>query len=288
MRDYAKISPKFWIGATGKKLRSAGAEAQVVAMYLMSSPHANMLGLYYCPEMFIAHETGLGLEGASKGLLRCIEAGFCEYDESAEVVWVIEMARFQIDDALNPGDKRCSGVQNTYNDLPQNRFLAGFFEKYAAAFNLKTKRENTSPLEAPSKPLRSQEQEQEQEQVNPTSLRDVSPSGSVKQKSITLSQWIAEAKAKGETAISDYKPVWDHCKQVGIPADWVEIAWITFRDRYTSEEKARRKRYIDWRGVFLRSVKENWLHLWFWSEKDEQFHLTTVGVSADITTREAA
>lgn len=90
MRDYAKVGPKFWIGATGKKLRAAGPEAQIVALYLMTSPHANMLGLYYIPKMFIAHETGLGLEAASKGLQRGIEAGFCEYDEASEMVWVIE------------------------------------------------------------------------------------------------------------------------------------------------------------------------------------------------------
>ena len=56
MRDYGKVSPQFWIGQTGKKLRAEGMEAQIVAMYLMTSPHANMLGLYYCPAMFIAHE----------------------------------------------------------------------------------------------------------------------------------------------------------------------------------------------------------------------------------------
>ncbi|MCJ2205071.1 hypothetical protein K9T61_05110 [Escherichia coli] len=44
MRDYAKVSPRFWLGETGRELRKAGAEAQVVAFYLMTSPHANMLG----------------------------------------------------------------------------------------------------------------------------------------------------------------------------------------------------------------------------------------------------
>lgn len=70
MRDYAKVSPRFWLGETGRELRKAGAEAQVVAFYLMTSPHANMLGLYYLPVLYLAHETGLGLEGASKGLQR--------------------------------------------------------------------------------------------------------------------------------------------------------------------------------------------------------------------------
>lgn len=164
MRDYSKVGPKFWIGATGKRLRAAGMEAQVVAMYLLTSPHANMLGLYYCPLMFIAHETGLGLEGATKGLQSAIEAGFCEYDEGSEVVWVIEMAGYQVGEALKPNDLRVKGVQNEYAALPGNPYLARFFKKYRHAFHMKECRENESPIEAPSKPLRSQEQEQEQEQ----------------------------------------------------------------------------------------------------------------------------
>lgn len=168
MRDYSKIGPKFWIGATGKKLRAAGMEAQVVAMYLLTSPHANMLGLYYCPIMYIAHETGMTLEGASKGLQRAIEAGFCEYDEDSEVVWVIEMAGYQVGESLKPNDLRVKGVQNEYASLPGNPYLERFFEKYRDAFHMQSCREslpeNGSPSQAPSKPLRSQEQEQEKEQ----------------------------------------------------------------------------------------------------------------------------
>lgn len=162
MRDYSKVGPKFWIGPTGKRLRTAGMEAQVVAMYLLTSPHANMLGLYYCPAMFIAHETGLGIEGATKGLHSAIEAGFCEYDEASEVVWVVEMAKYQVGEALKPNDLRVKGVQNEYVALPENPFLTRFYEKYGAAFCMSACRGNVSPLEAPSKPLRSQEQEQEQ------------------------------------------------------------------------------------------------------------------------------
>lgn len=160
MRDYAKVSPQFWIGSTGKALRKAGAEAQIVAMYLMTSPHANMLGLYWLPELYIAAETGLSPEGASKGLRRAIEAGFCRYDEESEMVWVVEMAQYQIAERLEPTDKRCKGIQKELESLPNNPFSKEFLHRYAVAFNLNT----ASPSEAPSKPLRSQEQEQEQEQ----------------------------------------------------------------------------------------------------------------------------
>jgi len=168
MREYGKVSPQFWIGDTGKRLRAAGPAAQVVALYLLTNPHANMLGLYYLPKMFIGHETGLGFEGACKGLQSCIEAGFCDYDDDSETVWVFEMAAFQIADALKPGDLRVKGVQNEYNALPANPYLALFFEKYAGPFHMTEQRgaplQNAPTEQAPSEPLRSQEQEQEQEQ----------------------------------------------------------------------------------------------------------------------------
>lgn len=164
MRDYSKVSPKFWIGKTGKALKKQGIETVVVGMYLLTAPHANMLGLYHVPLVYIAHETGLGMEGASKGLQGAIEAGFCAYDSDSEMVWVFEMAAYQIAERLKADDKRCIGVQSDYDDLPENKHLRGFYVKYATPFNMKNMRDFGCPLEGASKPLRSQEQEQEQEQ----------------------------------------------------------------------------------------------------------------------------
>lgn len=167
MRDYGKVSPKFWIGPTGKALRKHGLEAQLVALYLLTSPHANMLGLYYLPKAFIAHETGLGFEGASKGLQGCINAGFCCYDDESEMVWVMEMARFQIADKLQGKDLRIKGVQNEYESLPANPYLGRFYAMYAKAFCMSSNRDQGSLFEAPLEPLASQEQEQEQEKEEP-------------------------------------------------------------------------------------------------------------------------
>jgi len=168
VRDYGRVGPKFWIGDTGKKLRAAGKDAQIVGMYLMTGPHANMLGLYYLPKIYIAHETGLGLEGASEGLSRCIEAQFCRYDDITEMVWVIEMARYQIAESLTANDKQCKGIQREYLALPENPFLSGFFEKYGIAYHMSVRRPElmagSSSSEGATKGLRSQEQEQEHEQ----------------------------------------------------------------------------------------------------------------------------
>jgi hypothetical protein len=175
VRKYAQVGPQFWsTSKTGREIRKKGAEAVVVAMYLMSSPHSNMLGLYYQPLLYMAHETGLGIEGASKGLRSCIEVGFCSFDEASEVMWVHEMALYQIGEGLKPKDKRCAGVQKEYDAAPECPFLGAFYERYKDVFHLQRKRvcatnegQKTRPAEAPSEPLASQEQEQEQEQEPP-------------------------------------------------------------------------------------------------------------------------
>ncbi len=120
----------------------------------------------------------------------------------------------------------------------------------------------------------------------PNSLRELPPLDQPKEKAIVFKTWLSEIKARGERAVTDYKPIWRYCDAVKIPSEWIEIAWALFVERYSHDEKAKRKRYIDWRGVFLRAVKGNWFGLWYYSEKDGQFRLTSVGVSSDITTRD--
>lgn len=158
MRDYGTIAPQFWIGTTGKRLRG-DKDAQLLAAYLPTSPHASATGVYHCPVLYMAHETGLTLEEASKGLRRLIEEGFCEYDEASETVFVIKMAEHQIGETVKPKDNRYAWLKKELEKMPK-AFRTRFLAIYGVAFNL----ENRSSIEAPSEPLPSQEQEQEQEQ----------------------------------------------------------------------------------------------------------------------------
>lgn len=147
MSHYSKVSPRFWTGTTGRALRGS-PNAQVVATYLISSPHANMLGYYYLPIAYIANDTGIPIEGASEALQRLCEEGFCRYDRGSEVVWIVEMAKFQVEESLKPKDLRCKAINREYRSMPNNTFLQEFYERYGAAFNI----EKARAFEAPSKP----------------------------------------------------------------------------------------------------------------------------------------
>jgi hypothetical protein len=178
MRDYAKVSPNFWTGQTGRRIVAAGPDCITVSMYLMTTGHANMIGIYYCPLAYICHDTGLSHEGALKALQRASEAGFCAYDEGSGWVYVPKMALWQIGSELKASDNQVKAIRKEYERLPNNPFLKRFFEDYGEAYHLETERVFEGPSKPLTNPLRSQEQEQEQEQEQalPSSLRSDSSS----------------------------------------------------------------------------------------------------------------
>ncbi|MGB5903787.1 MAG: hypothetical protein WBH00_13145 [Xanthobacteraceae bacterium] len=145
--NYGVVKPTFWTGATGRALRQ-DQDAQIVALYLMTSPHANIIGVFRCPIEYIKVETGRTIEGASKGLTKLCQLGFCTFDPETETVWVHEMARFQIGETLKAGDKRLKHVERFFDEIENPHIKRAFFEKYGAAYHL-SEPPITSPMVSP-------------------------------------------------------------------------------------------------------------------------------------------
>jgi hypothetical protein len=238
MRDYGAVSPKFWTGGTGKALRG-DAQAQLVALYLMTSPHANMIGVYYCPVDYIAKETGLSIEGASEALRRLSKEDFCTYDAEAEWVFVHNFAANQIGESLKPDDKRVKGIANEIAKVPNGLCLAAFKARYASAFHIPAS-PSEAPSEAPSKgqqkPLRSQEQEQEQEQKQ-------EQKGAAKSRQTSMPVGFA---------ISDRVAEWSEGKGYS----------LAYRDAnfesFMSYVRRKGPKYIDWDEALMTAIRENW------------------------------
>lgn len=102
-----------------------------------------------------------------------------------------------------------------------------------------------------------------------------------KRQAVTFAKWIEAVRAAGEKPVGDYQPLRQYMKTVGLPEEFVGLAWHAFKERYTIDEKGKRKRYAEWRLVFLRSVKENWFGFWF-IDRDNGLQLTTKGKQADL------
>ena len=120
-----------------------------------------------------------------------------------------------------------------------------------------------------------------------TEVKQNSRSRSAARSVMTFATWCEEVKAKGERFISDYRPVWEYAQKVGLPEEFVMLAFQVFKDRYTNGEKGKRKTYADWRLAFLNAIKSDWFRLWR-VDADGRYCLTSAGLQADLEHRKAA
>lgn len=88
--------------------------------------------------------------------------------------------------------------------------------------------------------------------------------------SIPLATWLFNLGDEDAVPVGD--PIFQWAAQQSIPAAWLGYAWSAFEERYTAEGA---KQYTNWRQVFRKAVKEDWLRLWRMTPQGPV--LTTVG-----------
>jgi uncharacterized protein YdaU (DUF1376 family) len=92
---------------------------------------------------------------------------------------------------------------------------------------------------------------------------------------VPMREWLDDIRAKGEKPIPEGDPVFDYAEKVGLPIEFLRLAWCEFKDLHTQPGG---KRQSDWRRTFRNAVRGNWLKLW-WLD-GEEFALTTTGHQA--------
>jgi hypothetical protein len=149
MREFAKVSPAFWIGKTGRALRGRGPNHQLLAIYLLTAPSANMLGLYYIPFSMMAHESGIPIDEIQGILDFLAEIEFAFYDHEFEYVLVVEMAAFQVlspeGHPLKENDKRVKGIQADVAECPSGVLKHMFIDRYRDQFNISDENMSRKP-----------------------------------------------------------------------------------------------------------------------------------------------
>lgn len=164
MRSYSLLLPAFWTGPTGKAITAAGKDARILATYLLTCEHSNMIGLYRLPLLYAAEETGMKRREVLQALEQLKISDFAVYDHETEFVWVLEMARFQLgllpSERIKEGDKRAKGAARLYKQITSNPFLGPFHGRYSEVLGLPLRRDFLSerkhllsPLVEASDPL---------------------------------------------------------------------------------------------------------------------------------------
>lgn len=100
----------------------------------MSCPASEMSGVFYMPKYLIEGELGIPHDELENAIKILEEADFCRFYDD-EYVFVYNMARYQIADALSPDDNRWKSLMRDIEEMPDN-IRREFIIRYNDDFNL--------------------------------------------------------------------------------------------------------------------------------------------------------
>ena len=97
-----------------------------------------------------------------------------------------------------------------------------------------------------------------------------------KRAEVTLTAFSEQCREAGQEVIPGDDPVFTYAETVGLPTEYVALAWAWFKGRYGSGGDSAGKRYADWRAAFRNAVKGNWPKYWAVAPSGEVY-LTATG-----------
>ena len=210
---YRQIDCRLWMDP---KVRKMDASTQRLFFYLMTNMHTHLCGMYYLPMAFMAHE--LCEDDIDTPMGKLIELGRVKYDEENEVVWVVNMFKFQgLSKKGTASDKTKAAVKSQMDTLSIPYLESEFYGKYPIDTLSIPYRYPIDTLSDPGLQEQEQKQKQEQEQKqchDPISLsqsqdddQSIHSRGHVAQPS----SWLpGEKKPTGaeQTAIVELQHLW--------------------------------------------------------------------------------
>lgn len=146
----------------------------------------------------------------------------------------------------------------------KNQRQARWREKQAGQ-NVDGKASTRPSTEASTREEKRREEKKEEQESPPS--KKVS-----KAKRQSFTDW---ANALASDAIAADDKIFGWAQTVGIPREWIAIAWWIFEARYEDADTA----YSDWRAVFRKAVREDWLKAWRQTRTGD-WELTTAGIQA--------
>lgn len=89
---------------------------------------------------------------------------------------------------------------------------------------------------------------------------------------VTFTDYRKQLQQQGEKFLPDDDPLFAWAESVALPDGYISLAWLEFKSRHATDAKKQK----DWRAVFRRAVREDWLKLWAIG-RDGEYYLTTKG-----------
>jgi hypothetical protein len=135
-RSYGMIRTATWTDPAFREFRKCSCEAQRLYFYLLSSPCANMLGLYRQTLGSIADDIICETNSVFDALTELKEKELVGYDKDNNWVWVVDLFAAQVeltkDGVLKPNDNFRKGVLALIEGMPNIPLKKDFLNRYGS------------------------------------------------------------------------------------------------------------------------------------------------------------
>lgn len=131
-REYGRVPSKIWMGHVLPQFADLTPDAKLLYVYLLSSHHANMAGLYHLRWEYAAIDIRMTPEAVHAARSELLETELIEYDEQCHMVWVCDFLATQVSEApLAPQDNRVVGLVNLLRSIGDSNLKRRFAERYS-------------------------------------------------------------------------------------------------------------------------------------------------------------
>jgi hypothetical protein len=255
MRDYGKVHTTFWTSST---TRSMSEDARILALYLITSPHSTIAGVFRLPDGYVCEDLQWSVERVAKGFAELLRKGFANRCETTKWAWVCKHLEWNPPENPNQRKSAAKIAQAIPDDC---HWKPAFMRDCGPLLDLKWE-PSDNPSGTVTEPFLNQEQEQEQEQEQDKESAASQRASRPKKPETTLQTFLETCKAAGVKPIPAEHSIRDYCRDAGITDEMLQVAWCVFRDDYvTGTNKAKRKK--DWPGHFANAVRGGWAKLWY-------------------------
>jgi hypothetical protein len=91
VRDYGRVYSAFW---QSPEIRSLPEDARTLALYLLTTPHGNLIGCFRLPDAYAADDLQWTAERVSEGFAKLVEVAFVRRDEATKWVFIAKYLKW--------------------------------------------------------------------------------------------------------------------------------------------------------------------------------------------------
>lgn len=239
MRDYGKVHSSFWSSPT---IRGMSDDGKTLALYLMTSPHTTIAGVFRLPDGYACEDLGWSSGRVAKGFEELFAKGFANRCETTKWVWIVKHLDWNPPE--NPNQRKAAA--KCADLIPaQCSWKSLFYEVSGVSLGMKEP-EDPNPCETVPEPFLNQKQEQEQKQKKEKA--PAAPSLSIEELEAegldrpTATEFLAHRKRKGATLTAlAWKGFKTEAGKAGWPlANAVEKAiargWVSFEAAWVASD----------------------------------------------------